>query len=71
MKFRSRPTICEKMVEIGRIDFEKSRAQNLEKKNNNNNKKQYENNKVFRWKRKTLIRNSTKTIRSSAGNGRP
>ena len=37
MKFRSRPTICEKMVEIGRIDFEKSRAQNLEKKNNNNN----------------------------------
>ena len=52
MKFRSRPTICEKMVEIGRIDFEKSRAQNLEKKNNN--KKQYENNKVFRWKRKTL-----------------
>ena len=56
MKFRSRPTICEKMVEIGRIDFEKSRAQNLEKKNNNNNKKQYENNKVFRWKRKTLTR---------------
>ena len=35
MKFRSRPTICEKMVEIGRIDSEKSRAQNLENNNDN------------------------------------
>ena len=32
MKFTSRLIFSEKMVEIGRIVFEKSRAQNLEKK---------------------------------------
>ena len=40
-------------MKIGHAVSEKSRAQNLEKKNNN---KQYENNKIFRWKRKTLTR---------------
>lgn len=32
INFRSPPNICEKIIEIGRIDFEKSHAQNLEKK---------------------------------------
>ena len=40
-------------------------------KKKNNNKKHYNHYKVFRWKRKTLIKNLTITIRSSVGNGRP
>lgn len=44
--------ICKIMVEIRQIIFEKTLAQNLSKKNK---KKLYENYKVFRCKRKTLI----------------
>lgn len=47
------------MLDIGRIVFEKQRAQNLLKKNKK--KKQNEKNNVFCWTRKTLIRNGTKT----------
>ena len=49
--------------------WEIARTKNGEK--NNKKKKQYNHYKVFRLKRKTLIRNSTITIRSSVWNGRP
>lgn len=43
-----------KIIKIGPIVSDKSRARNLGKKNKKK-KKQYKNYKVFSWKRKTLI----------------
>lgn len=52
-KFKSNRITCKILIEIGLIVFEKPLAQNLGGKIIN--KKQYEDYKVFCWKRKTLL----------------
>lgn len=42
-------------MKIGKVVFEKSRAQNLLKKKKNAKKEKQNENKVFRWKRNTLL----------------